>query len=146
MSASALQSINYPIELRPQGGSTWYTLVCLETYDSDLSRATNDAATFCAIFIGISAPKWQLSGSAVCNATPSATEVTLTDMDNWLLQLTSLECRVQMPVGGGSTGDDYYLHGVVLVSDVKMTAATGQVIKFNFTLSGQGVPTNVPGA
>jgi len=144
MAATALQSISYPLQVRPSGGNgTWYTLVCLENYSVPLARATNVAETFCGPFTGLGAATFSFTGSAVCNATPAATEVTMTDMVNWLLNITLLDARAEAPVGGGSTGDDLFVEGNVYVTAVEPQFSTGQVVKFTFTLSGTGLFTNV---
>lgn len=133
-----------PLELSADGGVTYKTLVCLETYDLKMTTTVNQVETSCGIATGLGAIKFTATGSAVMEANPDNTMVTLKDMTAWQLNKTLLKLKTEYPASGGQYGQNIALVGDVYVSDMSDTFQVGQVIKFAFTLTGTGTVSNLP--
>lgn len=133
-----------PLLLSADGGVTFKTLVCLETYNVPLATQVNEVDTNCGVAIGLGPVKFTPSGSAVCEAAPVAGQVTYHDMVNWQVTKQSLVFKSEYPGTGGQYGTNIALSGNCFVTATDVTLQTGQVIKFTFTLSGQGVVNTNP--
>jgi len=132
-----IQSSAAPIELRAKGATPWKTLVCLESYNVPVNTTTTTTDTFCGRAVGLGVREFTPSGSAVCEQLPTTDQVTYKDMLAWQVNGTVLEFRVQEP-GTGSIGNDIYLSGECYVTATELQGAVNDVLKFTFTLSGQG--------
>lgn len=133
-----------PLFLSADGGVTWKTLACLETYNVPLATTVNETETNCGVAVGLGAIKFTPSGSAVCEASPLTNQVTYHDMVNWQVNKTSLMFKSEYPGSGGTYGVNVALSGSCLVTATDVTLQTGQVIKFTFTLTGTGLVNTNP--
>jgi len=133
-----------PLLISSDGGATFKTLVCLETYDLKLTTTVNQVETSCGIATGLGAIKFVASGSAVMEAEPDSSMVTMKDMTNWQLNKTLLKLKTEYPGSGGQYGQNIALSGDCYVTDMGDTFQVGQVIKFTFTLTGNGTVSNQP--
>jgi len=133
-----------PIWLSADGGNTFKLLVCLETYDVGLSTTVNQTETNCGIATGLGAIKFIPKGSAVLEANPGEDEVTYKDMLDWQLNKTLLRFKTEYPGSGSQYGQNIALSGDCYVTDTGGTFQVGQVIKFSFTLTGNGTVSNQP--
>lgn len=133
-----------PLDLSADAGATFKTLVCLETYDLKLDTTVTQTETSCGIATGLGAIKFVASGSAVMEAEPDETMVTQKDMIAWQLSKTLLKLKTEYPGSGSQYGQNIALSGDVYVTSVGSTFQIGQVIKFTFTLTGNGTVSNIP--
>jgi hypothetical protein len=133
-----------PLLLSPDGGVTWKTLVCLETQDVPVQTTVNQVETACGVATGLGAIKFNPKGSAVCEASPTTSQATYHDMVGWQVSKTLLMFKVEYPGSGGSYGINVALSGTCYVTDTDLTAQTGQVIKFTYTLTGTGLLNTLP--
>ena len=133
-----------PLYLSSDGGVTWKTLVCLETYKVPLATTVNESETNCGVAVGLGAIKFKPTGTAVMEAAPSAGMVTYEDMVKWQTQKTLLMFKTEYPGSGAQYGQNIALSGTCYVTDTTGTFQTGQVIKFDFTLNGTGLVNTNP--
>ncbi len=133
-----------PLFLSSDGGITWKALVCLETYNVPLATTVNESETNCGVAVGLGAIKFTPTGSAVCEASPLATQVTMQDMINWQVNKTQLMFKSEYPGSGGTYGKNLAISGSCYVTATDPTLQTGQVIKFTFTLTGTGLINTNP--
>jgi len=138
-----IQSSDAPIELRVAGTEEYKTLVCTSDYNIPLNTTVNTVDTFCGRAVGLGVIEFNPAGSAVCEQQPTSDQVTYNDLVSWQLAKTILEFRVQFP-GTGSVGGIIYLTGECSVTATELQGAVNEVLKFTYTLTGQGTPTNVP--
>lgn len=133
-----------PLYLSSDTGVTWKTLVCLETYDVPLQTTVNQTETNCGVAVGLGAIKFDPKGSAVCEAAPTNSQVTYKDMVQWQTAKTLLMFKTEYPYSGGQYGVNVALSGTCFVTATDLTAQTGQVLKFSFTLTGTGTVNTNP--
>lgn len=122
----------------------WKVLVCLETYDLGMQTTVNQVETACGIATGLGAIKFTPKGSAVMEASPSSSQVTMHDMIQWQQSKTLLFFKTEYPGSGGNYGQNVALGGNVYVTEVTPTFQTGQVIKFAWGLTGTGTVIDIP--
>lgn len=137
---NSVQSSLVPLELSEDNGVTWNQLICMDNYTVTMEAVTTDTNTQCGIAVGLGPIKFGASGSAVCEISPSAGQVTLNKMLTWLNIKEQILFRNQWAQGStGSHGQTYYISGTcyVIKADVKNT--TGDVVKFDFELKGTGL-------
>lgn len=128
-----------PLYLSADGGVTWNVLVCLSTYDIPIDTTVNETETNCGVAVGLGAIKFKPTGTAVCEASPISGQVTLVDMQKWQVNKTQLTFKSEYPGSGAQYGKNLAVSGNCFVTSTKLTLQTGQVIKFDFTLTGTGL-------
>lgn len=133
----ALQSVNYPIELSFNGGSTWQTLVCLTDYSVPLSKTANVTETFCGPQTGLGSGTFNPTGTAVAETNPTSNQVTYQRLLTAWEAGEVIRFRVQAPTTG-SIGSYFYLSGQCYVTDLELTFTAGETVQFTFTLTGTG--------
>jgi len=133
-----------PLYLSSDDGVTWKTLVCLETYKVPLDTTVNEDETNCGVAVGLGAIKFKPSGSAVMEAAPDNSMVTYKDMVGWQVAKTRLMFKTEYPGSGGTYGQNIALSGFCRVTSTSLTSQVGQVIKFDFTLNGEGLVNTNP--
>lgn len=141
---NSIQGELAPLYISSDGGITWKTLVCLETYDVPLQTTVNQTETNCGVAVGLGAIKFNPKGSAVCEASPLTSQVTYKDMLGWQVNKTLVMFKSEYPGSGGQYGQNFALSGTCYVTDTDVTLQTGQVIKFTFTLTGTGTVNTTP--
>lgn len=133
-----------PLYLSTDDGVTFKTLVCLETYKVDLATTVNETETNCGVAVGLGAIKFTPSGSAVMEAAPDNTMVTYEDMVKWQVDKTLLTFKTEYPGSGAQYGKNIALSGTCYVTSTGGTFQVGQVIKFDFSLTGTGLVNTNP--
>lgn len=133
-----VQSTLVPIMLSADNKVTFYSLVCLEQYDVPVETTVTQTETFCGIFTGLGAIKFNPSGTAVCRIDPDPTMVSFDAMLDWQLLKTYLYFKVDYP-STGSVGSDFSLEGYCYVTKNQLKFKTNTVIEFDWTLTGDGV-------
>jgi hypothetical protein len=141
---NSIQGELAPLYISSDGGITWKTLVCLETYDVGLDTTVNQEETNCGVAVGLGAIKFAPTGSAVCEASPTTSQVTFKDMVGWQVAKTLVMFKSEYPYSGGQYGANLALSGTCYVTSTKVTLQTGKVITFTFTLTGTGTVNTTP--
>lgn len=134
---SSIQSSLVPIELSFDSGSTWQTLVCLTQYNLPLETATNQVETFCGTETGLGSQTFNPTGTAVHELTPLPTQVSYTRMLTAWSNKELIQFRSQYP-GTGSIGSQFYHRGSAYVTSLSPSFQVGQVVQFDWTLTGTG--------
>lgn len=139
-----VQSSANPLELSFDGGTTWKTLVCITNYNRNLAATVTETDTLnCGTLQGVGSPKFDFSGEAVTDITPTATQVSQEDLEGVLLTSTTILARHRYP-STGSISSLLYLKGSVIVESVNQKNAPNDLIKFDFSLKGTGLPELAP--
>lgn len=133
-----------PLYLSSDGGVTWKTLICLETYNVPLATTVNETETNCGLAVGLGVIKFTPSGSAVMDTQPSASQVTYEDMLKWQVNKTVIMFKSEYPFSGPGYGANVSLSGTCYVTATDITLQVSQVIKFTFTLTGTGTVNTTP--
>lgn len=141
---NSIQGELAPIQLSSDGGLTWKPLVCLETSNVPLATTVNEVETNCGVAVGLGAIKFNPAGSAVAEASPTAQQVTYKDLLGWQVNKTLIMFKVEYPGSGGQYGANFALSGTCYVTSTDLTAETGKVITFTYTLTGTGVVNTNP--
>lgn len=131
--STQVQSNSVPLQLSFDGGATWKDLICLENYIIQSTTATTTSDTFCGRFIGLGPIGSQVSGSAVCDVTPLATQVSMIDLKNTQAAGSLINVRANWPTagsGGGKISNNAV--GYVTATDEQFTV--NNLVKFTFTL------------
>lgn len=144
MAQSAIQSVNLPLEISTDGGSTYKSIICIEGFSMTNTSPTNDADTNCGRFTGIGIEGTEITGTGVVAMFPTASQLAYTDITALQYNITTVKYRVQYP-STGSIGGFIYQTGNALFSVTSITTAAGQVVKFGFTLKGVGARNLTPG-
>lgn len=117
-------------------GVSFKTLVCEEDSQIDLSNDVTTTKTKCSTFKGISQVDATISGNAVCNADPTAEEVSYNDVQTWQLQKTQKYFRYRNAAQGSfAAGQAFSFTGVGYFTQSTLTAPGDDVVKFSFTFS-----------
>lgn len=133
-----------PLSLSSDGGITWKTLVCLETYKVPLDTTVNEDETNCGVAVGLGAIKFKPTGTAIMEVNPDSTMVTYEDMVKWQTGKTLIMFKTEYPASGGQYGKNIALSGTCYVTATGGTFQTGKVITFDFTLTGTGLVNTNP--
>lgn len=133
-----------PLQISSDGGVTWKTLVCLETYKVPLDTTVNEEETNCGVAVGLGAIKFKPSGTAVMEADPDSTMVTYEDMVKFQANKTLIMFKTEYPGSGAQYGKNIALSGTCYVTSTSGTFQIGKVIGFDFTLTGTGLVNTNP--
>lgn len=137
-----IQSQNVPIWLSADGVA-YKQLVCIENYSIPLATQNTKTATFCGTALGLGITEFTVTVSAVCEAAPTAGQVTYADLIAWQLANQLISFKVQYP-SPGSTNTNVFLSGQCAVTDTTLTGAVNDALKFSTTLTGTGTIDNTP--
>lgn len=139
-----VQSSANPLELSFDNGSTWKVLVCPTNWTRNLAATLTETDTItCGTLQGAGTPKFDFSGEAVTDIDPGALQCSQEDLEGVLLTSTPILARVRYP-SSGSISSLLYLRGSVYVESVGQKNQANDLIKFDFSLKGTGVPTLAP--
>lgn len=140
---AAIQSVDAPLEISSDGGTTYKTVVCLESYNVNGETSVTETETYCGNIVGLGQPKVTIDVNAVCETSPTVTQVSHEDVAGWWVGKTALKYRIQNP-STGTPGSNYYLQGDAYVTSKSDAFAISEVVKFSFTLTGNGIPDVTP--
>lgn len=135
--STPVQSSNIPLQLSFDSGVTWKDLVCLENYNIERVTQTNTDDTFCGRFIGIGVIATQISGAAVCDVSPSGTQVSIKSLNDAQLAGQRIQVRANYPTAG-SAGGAISNNGAAYVTAAAEQFAVNNLVKFTFTLLVDG--------
>ena len=133
-----IQSNLVPIQLSFDSEATWQDLVCLTQYNIPLALSVNKVETFCGVATGLGIMTFDPTGTAVCEAAPTAgSQVTFQQLATTMNNQTRIDFRVRYP-NSGSTGGQIFLKGHCYITALDLQASVGQVLQFTWGLSGEG--------
>ena len=128
-----------PLEIDFTGaGTTYKILVCLESFDSDISAKVDQQETDCGVLAAVGTPGMTVNFTAVCELEPSAGQASFKDCDTAMVAGTKVAVRIQNPVSGSVTlGAQIYRQASAYFANVKLQKETTK----NITFTGQLVST-----
>lgn len=135
-----IQGLNVVLELSTNG-SNWYYMICEIDHGINQTRSTTETQTKCnngETEVGLGAKAWEITGSAIVDDGPSATQMSYKSLQSHWDAGTLLYVRSQSPGTGSSAGAALYHKGQCYVTALNLTAAVDGAIQFDFTLKGTG--------
>jgi hypothetical protein len=130
--STPVQASAVPLLISFDGGVTFKTLVCIESYTIDSVTQTTTSDTFCGRFIGLGPIASTISGSAVCETTPVAGQCTQKDLQGAQQAQTLLFFRANYPTAG-SMGGQISNNASGYCTNVGEQFAINNLIKFTYS-------------
>lgn len=138
-----VQSKVIPIQLSFDSGSTWRDLVCITNMSAPLAKSINEVESYCGTHNGQGQPKLDFTGEAVCDLVPDPDQISYDEAADLVIDDTIFLARVANPLTG-SVGSLLYLETEAIFESVTYKGSANQVVLFDFSIKGQGVPTRTP--
>jgi hypothetical protein len=127
------------IDIDVTGGSSYKTLVCLASSSVNTTLDTTTDQTNCGTLTSVGEPGVAISFDAVCEVSPSVSQVSYSDLLSASINKSLISIRVQNPtVTGASVGTVYYHQFSAYVTSLTLTQATADFMKFSGTISSTG--------
>lgn len=137
---TTIQGNNVPLELSFDNELTWQVLVCLVNYAIPTTLPTTKTDTFCGQAVGIGNQTFGFTGTAVDERFPTGgSQVTYNNLLTAQTNKTLIKARAKNP-NSGSIGEDFFIKGDVYVTNLNLKMTATNVIDFDFTLEGTGIP------
>jgi len=135
-----IQSSNQPIEIDVAGGSSYKTLVCVQSKTLSGSVDVTEEDTDCGLLTAVGSVKYEISADGVCETAPSVSQVSYSSLLTAFNNKTLVSVRVQNPVvSGSSLGASYYHQFSARITALELTGESAGYIKFSITLNSDGV-------
>ena len=133
------------IEIDVAGGSSYKNLVCLRTSSVNTAMDSTVEQTNCGVLTSVSEPQMSLDFDAICEVSPTGTQVSYKDLLSAMVNKTLVSVRVQNPtVTGSSTGAAYYHQFSAYITDLTWNQATTEFINFSGTIQSTGALDVIP--
>ena len=129
------------IEIDTAGGTSYKTLVCLRTSSVNTTLSVTEDETNCGKLTSVGDPGFSFSFDAVCEVSPSVSQVSYKDLLTASVNKTKITVRFQNPtVTGASVGTVYYHQCEAYVTDLTLNqdAAGGAYVNFSGTIQSTG--------
>lgn len=139
-------SSNQPVEIDVAGGTSFKTLVCVNTATLDGSADAASTETDCGIFTSTGAASYTISADAVCETAPTAQQVTYNSLLTAFINKTLVSVRVQNPtVTGSSIGTHYFHRFSARITALSLSKSSSSAyVSFSVTLQSDGAITITP--
>jgi hypothetical protein len=132
-------SVNQNIEIDVAGGSSYKNLVCTSSATLNTTLATTQDQTSCGVLTAVGEPSMTIDFDAVCETSPTVSQVSYEDLLAASVNKTLVSVRVQNPVvTGSSAGAAYYHQFSAYITDLSLASTVGEFIKFSGTISSTG--------
>ena len=139
MATTTIQGSDIELLVRQKDTGNFLTMVCEETVFLDVSNDVNVSKTKCGIFKGIAVAEFKLNGTAVFNATPTASEASYDEVLGWQLDRTRCEFILRNTAfDGNAAGDLIRMSGDCFFTSTQFDGSDGQVTKFTWAMEGDG--------
>jgi hypothetical protein len=133
------------IEIDVANGTSFKNLVCLRTGSVNTTLDTTTDQTNCGVLTAVGEPSMTIDFDAVCEVSPSGTQVSYKDLLTASVNKTVIAVRVQNPtVSGSSTGASYYHQFSGYVTDLSLNQSTAEFMNFSGTIASSGTLDIVP--
>ena len=127
------------IEIDVAGGSSYKNLVCLRTSSVNTTMDSTVEQTNCGVLTSVSEPQMTLDFDAICETSPSISQVSYEDLLSACVNKTLVSVRVQNPVvSGSSAGAAYYHQFSGYISDLTWNQSTTEFVNFSGTIQSSG--------
>jgi predicted secreted protein len=129
-----IQGRDIVLSISTDSGTTYKTLICLETLTIDQSSSITERETRCGTKVGISNNKVSISGTFVQDTAPSGTEVSGSDMRTWKNNNTLLDIKAAHV----TTPANYFVQMDAYLESLSENAPSDDVLDASFTFRGTG--------
>lgn len=130
---------NIDIDVTNVGGASYKTLVCLASSSVNTSADTSTDNTNCGVLTSIGESSMTIDFDAVCEVTPSGTQITYKDLLAAMVGRTLVKVRVQSPlVGATAVGVAYFHEFSAYINSLTLTQASAEFIKFSGSFTSTG--------
>jgi hypothetical protein len=127
------------IEIDVTGGTSYKNLVCLRTGSVNTTMDATTEQTNCGVLTSPSEPQMTVDFDAICEATPTITQVSYEDLLTAMVNKTIITVRVQNPtITGSSVGTVYYHQFAGYITDLTLNQSTTEFINFSGTIQSSG--------
>lgn len=127
------------VEIDVTGGSSYKNLVCLRTSSVNTTMDATTEQTNCGVLTSPSEPQMSLDFDAICETSPSVSQVSYEDLLSAMVGKTLVSVRVQNPtVTGSSVGTAYYHAFSGYITDLTMNQSTTEFVNFSGTIQSTG--------
>lgn len=127
------------VEIDVTGGSSYKNLVCLRTSSVNTTMDATTEQTNCGVLTSPSEPQMSLDFDAICETSPSVSQVSYEDLLGAMVAKTLVSVRVQNPtVTGSSVGTAYYHAFSGYITDLTMNQSTTEFVNFSGTIQSTG--------
>lgn len=127
------------IDVDVAGGSSYKTLVCLASSSVNTTLDTSTDQTNCGSVTSPGEPSITIDFDAVCEVSPSVSQVSYGSLLTASINKTLVSVRVQNPtVTGASVGTVYYHQFSAYITGLTLTQATAEFMKFSGTFTSTG--------
>ena len=127
------------IEIDVAGGSSYKNLVCLRTSSVNTTVDSTTEQTNCGALTSIGEPSMSIDFDAICEVTPTISQVSYEDLLAAMVNKTQVTVRVQNPtVTGASTGAAYYHQFAGFITSLTLNQSTTEFINFSGTVNANG--------
>lgn len=135
-----IKSSAQPLEISLDGGTVYKTLVCVSTGSLAGTADITTEDTDCGLFTSPGNVSYSMTADAICETSPTATQITYQDLLVPFTAKTQIDVRVQNPlIGAQAVGAVYYHQFKAYVSELTLNkpSASGY-ISFSVTLVSDG--------
>ncbi|MFN5251064.1 MAG: phage tail tube protein [Bacteroidota bacterium] len=133
-------SSNQPIEIDVAGGSSYKTLVCVQSKTVSGSVDVTEEDTDCGLLTAVGSVKYTITADAVCETAPTVSQVSYNALLTAFVNKTLVNVRVQNPVvTGSSLGVAYYHSFYARITQLDLTGEAAGYVKFSITLNSDGI-------
>ena len=127
------------IEIDVTGGTSYQSLVCLRTSSVNTTMDATTEQTNCGVLTSPSEPQMSLDFDAICETSPSVSQVSYEDLLSAMVNKTLVAVRVQNPVVSGSSAGAAYYHAFSgYITDLTLNQSTTEFINFTGTIQSTG--------
>ena len=127
------------IEIDVAGGTSYKNLVCLRTSSVNTTMDATTEQTNCGVLTSPSEPQMSLDFDAICETSPSISQVSYEDLLTAMVNKTLVAVRVQNPVVSGSSAGAAYYHAFSgYITDLTMNQSTTEFVNFSGTIQSTG--------
>jgi hypothetical protein len=130
---------NIEIDITNVGTTGYKNLVCLRTSSVNTTMDATTEQTNCGVLTSPSEPQMSLDFDAICETSPSVSQISYEDLLTSMVNKTVVAVRVQNPVvSGSSLGAAYYHKFSGYITDLTLNQSTTEFINFSGTIQSTG--------
>ena len=140
--AAQIQGSLQNIEIDVAGGTSFKNLVCLRTSSVNSTVDSTTDQTNCGVLTAVGEPQMSLDFDAICEVSPTISQVSYNALLNAFADKTLVNVRVQSPLmTGSSAGAVYYHQFKGYITSLTFNQATTEFINFSGTIASTGTIT-----
>lgn len=122
------------IKISVDAGVTKKNITCNQTWEFNGTTPVNKESSDCGTATGLGSNEWSIPFSGLVNITPTgASEVSYEDLLGIWNAQTLFQVYLPYP---DPAGTDWYMSGDVYLTELTLTKATEELMKFSGTLTG----------